>query len=52
MRKKFGRILAWAVTLGLLCYVFRNISLPQIMAAFGSAAAWTIPALVLLVLGV
>jgi hypothetical protein len=52
MRKKFGRILAWAITLALLCYVFRSISFTQIMAAFGSAAAWTVPALVLLVLGV
>ena len=52
MRKKLGRILAWAVTLALLCYVFRNISFTQIITAFGSAAAWTVPALVLLVLGV
>jgi uncharacterized membrane protein YbhN (UPF0104 family) len=52
MRKKFGRILAWAVTLGLLIYVFRSISLPQIVAAFGSAASWTVPALILLVLGI
>jgi hypothetical protein len=52
MRKKFSRILAWAVTLGLLYYVFRSISFTQIMAAFGSAAAWTVPVLVLLVLGV
>jgi uncharacterized membrane protein YbhN (UPF0104 family) len=52
MRKKLGRILAWAVTLGLLFYVFRSISLPQIVTAFGSAASWTVPALILLVLGV
>jgi hypothetical protein len=52
MRKKLGRILAWAVTLALLCYVFRSISFTQIITAFGSAAAWTVPALVLLVLGV
>jgi hypothetical protein len=52
MRKKLGRILPWAVTLGLLFYLFRNISLSQIMTAFGSAAAWTVPTFVLLVVGV
>jgi hypothetical protein len=52
MRKKLGRTLAWAVTLGLLYYVFRSISFTQVMAAFGSAAAWSVPVFVLLVLGV
>ena len=50
MRKKLGRILPWAVTLALLFYVFRSISFPQILTALVSAASWTVPALVLLVL--
>jgi Lysylphosphatidylglycerol synthase TM region len=52
MRKKLGRILPWAVTLGLLFYVFHGMSFAQMKTALGSAASWTVPVLALLVLGV
>ena len=52
MRKKLGRILPWVVTLGLLFYVFRSISFSEILAAFATAAPWTVPVLMLCVLGV
>ena len=52
MRKKLGRILAWAVTVGLLFYLFYNIPLPEIRTALSSAATWAIPVFVVLVFGV
>ena len=52
MRKKLGRILPWAVTLGLLFHVFHGMSFAQMKTALGSAASWTVPVLALLVLGV
>jgi hypothetical protein len=52
MRKKLGRILPWAVTLGLLFYVLHGMSFAQMKTALGSAASWTVPVLALLVLGV
>jgi uncharacterized membrane protein YbhN (UPF0104 family) len=52
MRKKLGRILPWVVTLGLLFYVFRSISFSEILAAFATAASWTVPVLIPCVLGV
>ena len=52
MRKKLGRILPWVVTLGLLFYVFRSISFSEILAAFATAAPWTVPVLMACVLGV
>jgi hypothetical protein len=51
MRKKLGRILPWAVTLGLLFYVFRSISFSEILAAFATAAYWTVPVLMVLCAG-
>ncbi|MGA7741832.1 MAG: hypothetical protein ABSF35_11795 [Polyangia bacterium] len=50
MRKKLGRILPWAVTLGLLFYVLHGMSFAQMKAALGAAAPWTVPVLALLVL--
>jgi hypothetical protein len=52
MRKKLGRLLAWAVTITLLVYVFRSISFSELKTAIGSAAPWAIPAFVVLVVGV
>ena len=52
MRKKLGRILPWVVTLGLLFYVFRSISFSEILVAFATAAPWTVPVLMVCVLGV
>ena len=49
MRKKLGRILAWAVTVSLLVYLFHTISFSQLKTAIASAAPWTIPAFVVLV---
>jgi uncharacterized membrane protein YbhN (UPF0104 family) len=52
MRKNLGRILPWAVTLGLLFYVFRSISFTQILTAFAQAKPWTVPTLVVLLIGI
>ena len=52
MRKKLGRLLAWAVTISLLVYVFHSISFSEIATALHSAAPWTIPVLSILILGV
>lgn len=50
MRRKLGRLLAWAVTIGLLAYVIRTTSLDDLVQATRSAAGWTVPVLVGLVL--
>jgi hypothetical protein len=52
MRKKLGQLLAWAVTLSLLVYIFRRISFSQMTTALHGAESWTIPVLVVLILGV
>ncbi|MGB8294029.1 MAG: lysylphosphatidylglycerol synthase domain-containing protein [Polyangia bacterium] len=52
MRKKLGRILPWAVTVGLLFYVFRMISFREMGKAIVQAPYWTVPAFVVLVFGV
>ncbi|HJX64441.1 MAG TPA: lysylphosphatidylglycerol synthase domain-containing protein [Polyangia bacterium] len=52
MRKKLGRILPWAVTLVLLFYVFRMISFRDMGKALVEAPYWTVPAFIVLVLGV
>jgi hypothetical protein len=52
MRKKLGRLLAWAVTVSLLVYIFHSISFSEMATALHSAAAWTIPVLAVLILGV
>jgi len=52
MRKKLGRILPWVVTLGLLFYLFRIISFREMGKALVEAPYWTVPAFVVLVLGV
>lgn len=49
MRKKVGRILAWAVTLGLLAYIFSTVSLTEVARAIHLAAPWTVPVTVLLI---
>jgi hypothetical protein len=43
MRKRLVRILAWAVTAGLLVLLFRRISVGEVVAAARGAAAWTVP---------
>jgi len=52
MRKKLSRILPWVVTLALLFYVFQGLSLADMKAALAAAAAWTIPVLAVLIIGV
>jgi len=52
MRKTLGRILPWAVTLVLLFYVFRMISFRDMGKALVQAPYWTVPAFIVLVLGV
>lgn len=52
MRKKLGRLLAWAVTISLLVYIFHSISFSEMATALHSAASWTIPVLSVLILGV
>ena len=43
MRKRLLRLLAWAVTAGLLILLFRRIPFAQVMAAARGAAPWTLP---------
>jgi hypothetical protein len=43
MRKRLVRLLAWAVTAGLLVLLFRKISLHEVIAAARGAAGWTVP---------
>ncbi|HVZ88898.1 MAG TPA: hypothetical protein VHG72_18150 [Polyangia bacterium] len=50
MQKRLIRLLAWAVTIGLLVLLFRRIPVSQVMAAARGAAGWTVP--VALVYGV
>jgi hypothetical protein len=52
MRKKLSRILPWAVTLGLLFYLFRIISFREMGKAVIQAPYWTVPAFMVLVVGV
>jgi len=50
MRKKLSRIIAWAVTLGLLGYIFSTVSLAEVARAITQTAPWTAPVVALLVL--
>jgi hypothetical protein len=52
MRKKFGPLLAWAVTIGILVYLFATIPLGKVWEAFHAAYWWAIPANAVLVLSV
>ena len=52
MRKKLGRLLAWAVTVSLLAYLFYSIPFSELKNAVAAAAPWAIPVFVVLVLGV
>ena len=52
MRKKFGPVIAWAVTLTILIYLFTTIPLAKVWAAFHAAYWWAIPANAVLVLAV
>jgi hypothetical protein len=52
MRKKFGPLLAWAVTLAILVYLFTTIPLGKVREAFHAAYWWAIPANAVLVLAV
>jgi hypothetical protein len=46
MRKRLIRAAAWAVTAGLLFWLFRRIPISQVIAAAGAAPWWVIPAVV------
>ena len=52
MRKKLRRLLPWIVTIGILAYLSKTISLSDTIAKFGQAASWTIPGLCVLVMAV
>ncbi len=52
MRKKIGPLIAWAVTLAILIYLFRKIPLADVWTAMHAAAWWAIPASALIVLAV
>jgi hypothetical protein len=52
MRKKFGPLLAWAVTIAILIYLFATIPLAKVWEAFRAAYWWAIPANAVLVLAV
>jgi len=44
MKKRLVRLLAWAVTAGILFLLFRKIPLHEVVAAARGAAGWTVPA--------
>ena len=44
MKKRLVRLLAWAVTAGILFILFRKIPLHEVVAAARGAAGWTVPA--------
>jgi hypothetical protein len=44
MRKRLLRLLAWAVTAGLLYWLFRRVPVGEVVAAARGAASWTVPA--------
>jgi hypothetical protein len=46
MKKRLVRLLAWAVTAGILVLLFRRISFHEVVAAARGAAGWTVPAAV------
>lgn len=43
MKKRLVRLLAWAVTAGILFLLFRKIPLHEVVAAARGAAGWTVP---------
>jgi hypothetical protein len=44
MKKRLVRLLAWAVTAGLLVLLFKRIPFHEVVAAARGAAGWTVPA--------
>jgi uncharacterized membrane protein YbhN (UPF0104 family) len=44
MKKRLVRLLAWAVTAGLLALLFRHIPFHEVVEAARGAASWTVPA--------
>jgi hypothetical protein len=46
MKKRLVRLLAWAVTAGILVLLFRRIPFHEVVAAARGAAGWTVPAAV------
>jgi hypothetical protein len=44
MKKRLLRLLAWAVTAGLLILLFKRIPFHEVVAAARGAAGWTVPA--------
>jgi hypothetical protein len=52
MRKKLGPIVAWAIAIAILVYLFRGIPLAQVADALGGAYWWAIPANAILIVTV
>jgi hypothetical protein len=52
MRKKLGPLLGWAVTIAILVYLFRTISLSKVADAIQAACWWAIPANAVVILAV
>jgi hypothetical protein len=51
MRKRLVRLLAWAVTAGLLYLLFRRVPIGEVVAAARGAAWWTVPVVLACVAG-
>lgn len=49
MKAKVGRIVAWAVTIGLLAHLLSTVRGAEVLRAIESAPLWTVPALAALV---
>lgn len=52
MRKKFGPVVGWAVTIAILAYLFRTIHFAKVAEAIHGAYWWAIPVNALLILAV
>jgi hypothetical protein len=52
MRKKIGPIVAWAVTVAILVYLFRTIRFANVWQAMHQARGWAIPAFAVIVVAV
>jgi len=52
MRRRLGRIAAWAVTGGALSYLFWRVPIREMAKAASNAAGWTFPVLAALVMAV
>jgi hypothetical protein len=50
MRKNLGALLAWAVTIAVLVYLFWTIPLNEVLEAVQDVRPWSVPAMVVIVL--